>query len=302
MALSTVVSAKRWVGRITAPLLAAALLAGCTSTSTPAPTTDVRIQEGLTYWTDGTTTLKADACLPKATPSEPLPVVVLLHGGGFTEGDREGGGMRALCTLMANSGFVGVSIDYGLAPEFIYPTQEQDVEHAIEWLRAPEQVASLGIDPARVGLFGSSAGAILTEAVATKGEGDLTTGTRVKAAVALSGVSLFTEEALSIGNPSPEAIAMVLGYLGCDAVDAASCPQAEEASALPRVDASDPPMFLANSTDELVPYGQAQQMKDALDAVGVPAALIRVKGSKHGVQLLSPSIRSKIVDFFQRRL
>lgn len=289
-------------GLLLASALAVTLLAGCSASPPPPAVKEVEVSEGVTYWSDGTSTLLADVCEPAEESADPLPVILLLHGGGFTDGDREGGGMRAVCTLVARSGFVGVSIDYRLGPEFAYPSQEQDVEHAIEWLRSDEQVADLNIDPARVGLFGSSAGAILTEAVATKGEGDLTTGTRVKAAVALSGVPLFTTDALSIGVPSPAAVALVLNYLGCTTVDADSCPQAEEASALLRVDASDPPMFLVNGTDELVPLGQAQLLKDALDEVGVPAELVTSTGDKHGIQLLSPSTRTKILEFFEKEL
>ena len=80
-------------------------------------------------------------------------------------------------------------------------------------LRAPEQVERFGLDPAKIGLLGSSAGAILAQTYATSGTGPTDEGSRVGAVVSLSGVSLLTEAALQLGVPSPEAAAMALNYL-----------------------------------------------------------------------------------------
>ncbi|KQO95387.1 alpha/beta hydrolase [Leifsonia sp. Leaf264] len=261
----------------------------------------VTVTPGLVYSSPEGGDLKLDACVPKDA-SEPTAAVVLLHGGGFIDGDRTGGGMRAVCELFAENGIAGFSIDYRLAPEFVYPSQVEDVEAAIAWIRQPEQAARFGVDPTRIGLFGSSAGAILTQTVATLGTGSLQEGGRVAAAVSLSGVSLMTEDALTLGSPSDEAASMILNYLGCPSVIAADCPQAAEASAVLSVDASDPPMILVNGSDELVPVEQAETMAAALKAAKVPVQLSVQDGSKHGIQLLGPHIRTRIIEFFTERL
>ncbi|KQQ92580.1 hypothetical protein ASF62_12070 [Leifsonia sp. Leaf325] len=300
--------ASRRAGRGLALVVCAVLalpLVSCASTPSAADpeatTSAVEVTPGLVYSSPEGGDLKLDACIP-TDAAEPTAAVVLLHGGGFTEGDRTGGGMRAVCELFAAHGLAGFSIDYRLAPEFVYPSQVDDVEAAITWIREPEQVERFGIDPARIGLFGSSAGAILTQSVATRGTGSLQEGGRVAAAVSLSGVSLMTEEALTLGSPSDEAAAMILNYLGCPTVLAADCPQAAEASAELSVDSSDPPMILVNGSDELVPVEQAESMTAALKAANVPVQLSVQDGSKHGIQLLGPRVRARVLEFFTERL
>lgn len=300
--------ASRRAGRAVALLLCAVLalpLVSCASSPSAAEPeatkTAVAVTPGLVYSSPAGDDLKLDACIP-TDAAKPTAAVVLLHGGGFTEGDRSGGGMRAVCELFAANGLAGFSIDYRLAPEFVYPSQVEDVEAAIEWIREPAQAERFGIDPARIGLFGSSAGAILTQTVATLGTGSLQEGGRVAAAVSLSGVSLMTEDALTLGTPSDQAAAMIFNYLGCTSVAAADCPQAAEASPVLSVDASDPPMILVNGSDELVPVEQAETMAAALKAAKVPVQLSVQDGSKHGIQLLGPRIRSRIIEFFTERL
>lgn len=287
-------------------LAIASMFVGCASAAgeerapTPAGSADIDIAEAVPYWSDGASTLMADACLPVS--DAPVAAVILLHGGGFTEGDRIGGGMRALCELMAHSGMAGISIDYRLAPDHVFPAQLEDVAHAVEWLRAPEQVERFGIDPAKIGLLGSSAGAILAQTYAASGTGPTDEGTRVGAVVSLSGVSLLTEAALQLGVPSPEAAGMALAYLGCSDPTAANCPQAASASALLNVDPSDPPMFLVNGSAELVPVEQAEAMRDTLEKAGVPVELTIGAGAGHGVQLLTSEVRSRLVEFLDEHL
>lgn len=300
---------RRTPSRVVGSLVAVALtvmFSGCASAAgqerapTPARSADIEIVEALPYWSDGDATLMADACLP--VTEAPVAAVILLHGGGFTEGDRVGGGMRALCELMAHSGMAGISIDYRLAPDYVFPSQLDDVAHAVEWLRAPEQVERFGLDPAKIGLLGSSAGAILAQTYATSGTGPTDEGSRVGAVVSLSGVSLLTEAALQLGVPSPEAAAMALNYLGCTDPTAAKCPQAATASALLNVDPSDPPMFLVNGSAELVPVEQAEAMRDTLEAAGIPVELTIGADAGHGVQLLTSEVRSRLVEFLAEHL
>ncbi|MFC9918984.1 alpha/beta hydrolase [Agromyces binzhouensis] len=281
-------------------VLGASTLTACAS---PAPAAEggASVVGGIEYWSDANETLLLDACLPpeRETPS---PAIVLLHGGGFVDGDRVGGGMRALCRQMSDRGVATFSIDYRLAPDHRYPSQVEDASHAIEWLRAPEQVERFGIDPARIGVFGSSAGAIIAQSIGMAGSGPTDVGARVSAVVSLSGVSLMTEEALGLGEPSPEAINLILNYLGCTTASAVNCAQAEAASPLGQVDSSDPPTMLVTGAQEFVPVEQAQRMQEALLAAGVPAELVVVDGSRHGVQLLRNDVRAAVVEFFATHL
>jgi acetyl esterase/lipase len=257
------------------------------------------VHQGITYWSGDGTDLKLDACQPVAAKA-PTPAVVIVHGGGFTDGDRAGAGMRALCVQTARLGASAFSIDYRLAPAFRYPAQVEDLANAVRWLRDPGQVQRFGIDPAKIGVIGSSAGAIIAQSLATQGSGPLDTDARVAAVVSLSGVSVMTAEGLQLGRPSEEAQKLVLGYLGC--TSPAQCPQSTAASPVSSVDPSDPPMLLVNGTGELVPQEQAEAMDAALRAAGVPDELLVVKAAKHGASLLNAQVRKRLTSFLNKYL
>ena len=306
-------SGSRWTAvRPGASALAFALagvLAGCSSSAAepterlPPVSTGVQVEEGLTYWSDATTSLQLDACLPPDR-SEGVDgssiAIVIVHGGGFTDGDRAGGGSRELCETAAEFGQAAFSIDYRLAPDHHYPAQVDDLAHAVQWLRAPEQAERFGIDPSRIGVIGSSAGAIIAQSLATRGQGPLDTGERVGAVVSLSGVSVMTPEGLQLGEPSSQAVQLVLTYLGCSSPQ--NCPQGAAASAITAVDPSDPPMYLVNGLDELVPREQADAMAAALTQAGVPVETMIVDAPDHGTALLNGTVRQGVLAFLEEHL
>lgn len=281
------------------------VVAGCSPVSTASPvSTTAAAPAGpdvtdVTFWKGDGGPLKFDACLP-ADSTEPAPAVLLIHGGGFVQGSRDS--MKQLCGQLSDRGYAAFSIDYRLAPNFVYPSQVDDVAAAVSWLRQPENATSYHIDPARIALVGSSAGAILAQELGARGTGALTAGDRVAAVVSLSGVSLMTASGLALGKPGREGVAMILAYLGCTSTDAGKCPQSEAASALTQVDPTDPPMLLFNSDNELVPKEQAQSMHDALGQAGVTSELEIVAGTQHGVQLLNQQNRQQLFDFLDSTL
>ena len=88
----------------------------------------------------------------------PHAVVVYFHGGGYVLGDLDGydNVCRQLCL---DSDAMVVSVDYRLAPEHPFPAAFDDAWVALRWVA--EQARSLGADPARLGVAGDSAGAVL---------------------------------------------------------------------------------------------------------------------------------------------
>ncbi|MBB3676971.1 alpha/beta hydrolase [Modestobacter versicolor] len=282
----------------------AVTLGACSSGGEPTERLDAQsaagtLEEGLTYWSGDGVDLALDACLPEAA-EEPTRAVVIVHGGGFTDGDRASGGSRALCEATAALGQAAFSIDYRLAPEFVYPAQVDDLANAVRWLREPAQVQRFGIDPARIGVLGSSAGAIIAQSLATRGQGPLGTGERVAAVVSLSGVSVMSPEGFTLGDPSPAAAQLVLRYLGCRS--ATDCPQSVPASPISSVDASDPPMLLVNGTGELVPAEQAEAMDAALTGAGVDSELLVIDAPDHGAALLTTDVRQRALTFLEDHL
>jgi acetyl esterase len=87
-----------------------------------------------------------------------LPVLLYLHGGGFTVGSIDSHDI--FCRVLAQqSGVAVVSLDYRLAPEHRFPTAVFDSWDALHWLAS--EGASLGLDPARLAIGGDSAGGTL---------------------------------------------------------------------------------------------------------------------------------------------
>lgn len=85
-----------------------------------------------------------------------LPVIVYVHGGGWTFGNVDSHD-RCMRLLAMESGAVVLGVDYRLAPENPFPAGLDDVLAALEWL--VRDGARAGLEPERVALAGDSAGA-----------------------------------------------------------------------------------------------------------------------------------------------
>jgi acetyl esterase len=93
-----------------------------------------------------------------APSHEKLPVLLYLHGGGFTIGNLET--HDSLCRQLAlRSGAAVVALDYRLAPEHRFPTAVDDAWAAMQWLAA--HGARIGLDGQRLAVGGDSAGGTL---------------------------------------------------------------------------------------------------------------------------------------------
>ncbi len=93
----------------------------------------------------------------------PFPVIVYLHGGGWTSGNVSQFARQA--THMAAKGFVGATIEYRLVPDFRFPAPVEDTKAAVRWLRA--NATTYRIDTDRIGVAGGSAGGHLAAMLGT---------------------------------------------------------------------------------------------------------------------------------------
>jgi len=100
---------------------------------------------------------------PKQRDGALLPCVYWMHGGGYIFGAYDGDDAR-FDGWVQRLGCAGASVEYRLAPEHPYPAAVEDSYAALTWLRA--HAAELGIDPARIGIGGASAGAGLAAGLA----------------------------------------------------------------------------------------------------------------------------------------
>lgn len=269
------------------------------------PPAGIDVQADLEYGTreDGTL-LTLDVCSPAPDALVAArPAVVSIHGGSWARGDKANADWRNVCEWLASEGFVAASVNYRLVPDARFPAAIDDVALAVEWLRAPDQVERFGIDPARIGAFGGSAGGNLAALLGTTGEGPLDEGSRVAAVAELSGPVGLSAAELAADGGSAWLSGIVGEYLGCDPGSGLeACPQQAEASPANRVDPTDPPFFIGHAQQEIVPLAQSQRFADTLNAAGVPVRLEVVPGANHSIGILDDALRPRVAAFLHAYL
>jgi acetyl esterase/lipase len=222
---------------------------------------------------------------PRRTADRPAPLVIYIHGGAWVTGHPRSGGMPRMLAALAARGYVVASISYRLRAEAPFPVAIQDVRDAIRFLRTNAQ--SYGIDGARVGIWGASAGGQLAALAATGcGIGALDspasviaregTSPCVQAAVSWYGVHDFATIPLPVVETGPRP------YLGCNLAHCSRETMAM-ASAVTFVDPTDPPMLLIHGgADTLVVPSQSVELDQRLRDARVPSELIIIPGVNHG--------------------
>lgn len=241
--------------------------------------------------------LLLDLCIPGGTPTPRVarrPAVLLVHGGSWAYGDKSE--WLGICHWLASEGFVAASIGYRLAPASVFPAGIDDIETAARWIRSPAQVAEYSINPERIGAFGGSAGGNLVSLLGVRGTGGAGQGDRVQAVVELSAPIDLTGSGAEAATFYP----LELSYLGC--VSYADCPQAIAASPIFHVASTNPPFFIAQSTNEMIPLSQSEGFVAALRGVGVPVTFVTRPGTLHSAAMLDPALRRDILRFLTRTL
>ncbi|MFL6156182.1 MAG: alpha/beta hydrolase fold domain-containing protein [Marmoricola sp.] len=134
---------------------------------------------------------RLDIYRPEGVDLSNAPVLIQVHGGGWTIGDKSQQGLL-LMNRMAARGWVSVAINYDLAPKHPFPAQIIAVKKAVAWVR--ENIEQYGGDPSYLVITGGSAGghlcslAALTPDVKEYQPGFEDADTRVSACVPFYGV------------------------------------------------------------------------------------------------------------------
>lgn len=241
----------------------------------------------------------------------PRPAVVYIHGGGWAGGHRTSGIIPGL--LLARAGFVTATISYRFTDVARFPAQIHDVKAAIRFLRA--NADRFGIDPARIGSWGHSAGGHLAALTALNADlpeleslqDPSAVSSRVQAVVQLSGPCDFTVPFHTIdGAPKiDDAVVRLLGGFPLEHPDIA-----RGASPTQCTQPGDAPMLVLHGTaDDVVSFDQAEMLVRAGQAVGNAISLMPLDGVGHDVPpLFSPhhadpqGARDAVVSFFTRHL
>lgn len=108
---------------------------------------------------DGFRACVLDLALPKGHTDRPRPAVIVIHGGGWIEGDKSSFDVQRTpgnIIDFAAAGFVAASVNYRLSGEAPFPAGLHDCQAAVRWLRA--HAREYHVDPNRIGAYGNSAG------------------------------------------------------------------------------------------------------------------------------------------------
>lgn len=108
-----------------------------------------------------------DVAQPVSNSNAPRPAIVIIHGGGWSAGDKRDGVYTNLLFDYAMKGYVTFSINYRLVQEAPMPACIEDVERSIAWIKS--HASEYGVDPTRIGCFGHSAGGHLSLMLGVKG-------------------------------------------------------------------------------------------------------------------------------------
>jgi acetyl esterase/lipase len=283
------------------------------STSTPKLTAPpgVVIEQEVPYLDSGRNE-KLDLYCPSDRPKGVLsPAVVIIHGGGWTGGDKAKRREFVTGTSLAKAGYVCVSVEYMKDAGRRWPTNLLDCKNGVRWLR--KNADRLQIDTDHIGVIGGSAGGHLALMVAyTAAVRELEPDTpypgmsdRVQACVDMYGpTNLLTRQATEKdGTPNGK-----LRETSLFSDSRTSNPALWRlASPVNHVTTGSPPTLIIHGTaDTTVDRDQSKELAEKLTETGVKHELIMIPGAGHAFSLddakLPNDLRPAVLDFFDRYL
>jgi len=261
------------------------------------------VHHNIYYVKHGTIHQTLDLFVP-AFAKKPFPLIIWIHGGSWAIGDKS-----TDCVPCRSFGdkYAIATVNYRFAKEAPFPTQLHDVKAAVRYLRSNAKM--YGIDPDRIGVWGSSAGGYLAALLGTTGDVDALNGklgitntsNRVKAVVDWSAPTNFS----TAEKQAPPTNKIRFRGPGSPVYDLMGARMDEkslkDASPVSYVTQDDPPFLIMHGTsDDAIPVAQSEELFNALKKAGVPAELKILKGQGHSLD--TPENAEVVRQFFDRNL
>lgn len=208
-----------------------------------------------------------------ANSNPSAPCVIVIHTGGWDSGSPTE--FEQMNRFLASRGYAVAALSYRFAPQFIWPAQKDDVLAAIQYLKT--NAVRLGVDPARLILFGRSAGGQIAEAVAYTANDPA-----IKGCIGFYAPAdlIFAYEHLL---PEPDILdsrTLLHNYLGGSLNEKRSLYQ--DASSYHHVESSTPPTLLMHgSNDPLTWYRQSERLSAKLTEHSIPHLYIELPWATH---------------------
>ncbi|WP_173096135.1 alpha/beta hydrolase [Actinomadura verrucosospora] len=199
------------------------------------------------------------------------PVMIHVHGGHYDSGHKNSQSLPLLYRL-AGQGWVCISANYRLRPEFQHPDHLIDLKKVIAWAR--EHAHEYGADPATLFVAGSSAGGHM------------------------AGLAALTQNDPAFQPGFEDADTSVTGAIYLNGWYGPYFGQGPESSPLAHITADAPPFFLAHGDkDTLVPVEDPRQFADRLRRTSTaPVVYAELKGAHHAFDLYHSVRFDAVVD------
>jgi len=260
----------------------------------------VTVLNDVEYGKGGSQTLLMDCFYLDSTPA-PRPVIVWIHGGGFTEEQitYKSRPEKRFLELVRRGYFIA-SIEYRLAQVDPFPAQIEDCKCAVRYLKAHAQ--TLGIDPDRIAVWGESCGGQLAGLLAVNEgidgfEGD--GGWNEYSSSVAAAVSWYGGFNIAKFVPMQKDPRFIIMYGGTFEEKRALV---EKASPINYVEKKLCPFLaMCSNTDNRVPDSQSVEFCEAARAHGNDAEYIIVPGQGHGY-FEGDEYYEQIYAFFDRHL
>ena len=216
-----------------------------------------------------------DAYIPKNVQPN-ARVIVYIHGGGWTRGDKSEFPPQLIEELAGKRGYLVVSMNYRLVKDGQnrFPAQMEDVKKALEFLS--KNANKYEYNGNEYALMGGSAGAHLAMLYAYRYDEKK----QIKTVIDLWGPTDFTDK--SVRPDGSNADNIVINFLGEKDENAQIAKDASPAYHLTKETAV-PTILFHGGQDPLVNVSQAENLYKKLQALGIPAQLEIYPEEKHGV-------------------
>lgn len=232
----------------------------------------VEIQRDINYVSYQDRHLLLDLYRPENSKEEHLPTILVIRGGGWAMGDKEGFG--PIAAALALRGFATACIEYRASDEATFPAAVLDAKSAVKWIKM--NADKYKFDSLAIGVIGGSAGAHLAVLLGVSSSVSLLNPSE-------NSNDYTVQAVVGMATPIDFKVAgggAVVKWLG------KTYEEDDElwstASPVSYIDNNSPPMLLMHGTsDNVVPLEQSLLAVEKLGEAGVYAELIFIPGAPH---------------------
>ncbi len=258
----------------------------------------------LVYARRGRRALHLDLFRAAGESGRRMPVVLLIHGGGWRSGDKTL--EWPMAAALARQGMVTLCVEYRLSTEALYPAAAEDILSAIRWVL--RHARTYGFDPNRIALYGTSSGGQLAALAGSvngtknlfRGPCDFRLRGRIRAVADVDGILAFVHPESGEGADKPGRPSAATSWLGAPA--AAKPELWLEASPLTHVNARSAPVLFINSSLPRFHAGRDDTIRK-LDSLRIYSEVHTLENTPHTFWLFHPwfdRVASVTADFFHK--